>query len=266
MSEYLLAFRNVSYGPTDALLVTNVDFAVAAGEFVAVVGPNGAGKSTLHRLAAGELVPTSGDVELGGRRVSSIPPNELALIRSAFGQPVPPAIPFITHSIVAMGRFPHRRDPANTPERDEKAINDAMVRTGIADLANREYQTLSGGEMTRVFVAQVLAQDTPVILLDEPTTALDVGYAEKVMSDIAILASDSRAVVAVLHDLNAAARYASRVVLMDNGAVVADGLAQEVFDAALLTEVYQHPMSVLEHPETGEMLVLPGSEASHHPV
>ena len=131
-----------------------------------------------------------------------------------------------------------------------------MNRTGITELADREYPTLSGGEMTRVFLAQVLAQDTPVILLDEPTTALDVGYGEKVMSDIASLAGDWRAVVAVLHDLNAAARYANRVVLMAKGVVVADGAPEHVFDAALLTDVYQHPMSVLEHPTTGEILVL----------
>jgi iron complex transport system ATP-binding protein len=155
-----------------------------------------------------------------------------------------------------MGRFPHRRDPANTPERDEQAINDAMNRTGIDELADREYPTLSGGEMTRVFLAQVLAQDTPVIFLDEPTTALDVGYGEKVMSDIASLTGNWRAVVAVLHDLNAAARYANRVVLMDKGVVVADGAPEDVFDAALLTDVYQHPMSVHEHPTTGEILVL----------
>lgn len=258
MSEHLLAFRNVSYRPAGTLLVTDLDFAVDAGEFVAIVGPNGAGKSTLHRLGTGELVPTSGDVQLAGRSVSSIPAGELALIRAAFSQPVPPAIPFGARSIVAMGRFPHRREPANTPERDEQAINDAMVRTGIAELADREYPTLSGGEMTRVFLAQVLAQATPVILLDEPTTALDLGYGERVMSDIASLAGDWRAVVAVLHDLNAAARYASRVVLMDEGRVVADGLPEDVFDAALLTEVYQHPMSVLEHPVTGEILVLAG--------
>ncbi len=256
MSEHLLAFRNVSYGPADTMLVTNLDFTVGAGEFVAVVGPNGAGKSTLHRLATGELAPTSGLVELEGRDVSSIPAGELARIRAAFSQPVPTGIPFPARSIVAMGRFPHRRDPANSPELDEHAIRGAMDRTGLTDLADREYHTLSGGEMTRVFLAQALAQDTPVILLDEPTIALDVGYGERVMSDIASIAGDWRAVVAVLHDLNAATRYAHRVVLMDKGTVVADGAPEDVFDPALLTEVYQHPMSVLEHPTTGEILVL----------
>ncbi len=256
MPDQLLAFRNVSYGQDETLLVTNVDFEVAAGEFVAIVGPNGAGKSTLHRLGAGELKPTSGVVELQGRSVSSIPAAELALIRAAFSQPVPPRIPFLARSVVAMGRFPHRRDPTNTPERDEWAVGRAMDRTGITELVDREYASLSGGEMTRVFLAQVLAQDTPVILLDEPTTALDVGYGEKVMSDIASLADNRRAVVAVLHDLNAAARYTNRVLLMDKGVVVADGVPEEVFDAALLTDVYQHPMSVLQHPTTGEILVL----------
>ena len=265
MSEPLLAFRSVSYGPADTLLVTNVDLAVGAGELVAIVGPNGAGKSTLHRLATGELAPTSGVVELVGRSVGSIPANELALIRAAFSQPVPPDIPFLARSIVAMGRFPHRREPENTAEHDEHAIRDAMNRTGITDLADREYSTMSGGEMTRVFLAQVLAQDTQVILLDEPTTALDVGYGEKVMSDIASLASGTRTVVAVLHDLNAAARYANRVVLMDKGGVVADGVPEDVFDSALLTEVYQHPMSVLEHPSTGEILVL-ADPGTRHPV
>jgi iron complex transport system ATP-binding protein len=263
MSESLLAYRNVSFGTADTMLVSGVDLAVGAGEFVAIVGPNGAGKSTLHRLGTGELAPTSGVVELEGRNVSSIPVNELALIRAAFGQPVPPAIPFVARSIVAMGRFPHRRDPANTRERDEQAILDAMARTGITELADREYPTLSGGEMTRVFLAQVLAQDTQVVLLDEPTTALDVGYGEKVMSDIASLAGRTRAVVAVLHDLNAAARYADRVLLMDRGVVVADGMPADVFEPALLTEVYRHPMSVHEHPTTGEILVLAEPEARH---
>jgi iron complex transport system ATP-binding protein len=256
MSENLLAVRGVSYEIGDTVLVNNVDLLVAAGEFVAIVGPNGAGKSTLHRLGTGELAPTGGMVELAGNDVRGIPAHELALIRAAFSQPVPTEIPFVAASIVGMGRFPHRRDPDNTPQRDATAISDAMNRTRTTELADRAYPTLSGGEMTRVFLAQVLAQDTPVILLDEPTTALDVGHGEKVMIDIASLAGDRRAVVAVLHDLNAAARYADRVVLMDRGQVVADGLPEEVFDAALLTEVYQHPMSVVEHPLTGEILVL----------
>jgi iron complex transport system ATP-binding protein len=256
MSEHLLAFRGVTYETGDAVLVKDVELVVAAGEFVAIVGPNGAGKSTLHRLGTGELAPTTGVVELGGTDVSSIPAQELALIRAAFSQPVPTEIPFVAGSIVGMGRFPHRRDPANTPQRDALAIADAMSRTRIAELANRAYPTLSGGEMTRVFLAQVLAQDTQVILLDEPTTALDVGHGEKVMIDIAGLAGHDRAVVAVLHDLNAAARYADRVVLMDRGQVVAEGVPEDIFDAALLTDVYQHPMSVVAHPLTGETLVL----------
>ncbi len=195
-------------------------------------------------------------MRLAGRPVAAHAPGELARRRAVLAQHQVTDIPFSAQAVVAMGRFPHRRDPENSAANDAAAVSAALERTAVAHLGERTFATLSGGEQTRVALARVLAQDTPLLLLDEPTTALDVRHEELVMRLAADLAAAGRAVVAVLHDLNAAAAYADRIVLMHAGRIRADGPPREVLDETLLSEVYEQALRVVDHPFRDCPLVL----------
>lgn len=247
MPEPTLVANAATYRVQDATLVSDIDLGFAPGELIAVIGPNGAGKSTLLNLLSGDLNPTEGNVLVNGIDTSRALPGDLALERSILTQREPVDIPYTASQVVAMGRFPHRREEANTRERDAAVIADAMAQTDTTRFASRTYATLSRGEQTRVSLARVIAQETPIILLDEPTTALDVAHQERIMNLAAVLAGD-RTVVAVLHDLNAAAMHANRILVMSGGAVVADGEPRDVLRGNLLTAVYNQPMVVVDHP------------------
>ena len=256
MPEPAVAATSLTYRVGDATLVSNVDFAAARGELVAVIGPNGAGKSTLLNLLSGDLQPSEGQVVLDSVDIADALPGDLALVRSMLTQRTPVDIPYTAAQVVNMGRFPHRRDEANSAERDSAAVAEAMDRTDTSRFAGRVYATLSGGERTRVSLARVFAQKTPIVFLDEPTTALDVAHQERIMGETVRLSREQRAVVVVLHDLNAAAVHADRIVLMNQSEVVAGGLPREVLQEALLSAVYAQRMVVVDHPFRDCPLVL----------
>ena len=253
-----IAATGLTFRVKDAVLVSDVDFRAEWGELVAIIGPNGAGKSTLLSLLAGDLVASAGSATIDGIELGGAAPAELATLRAVLSQRTPIDIPFTAAEVVAIGRFPHRRDAANSGEHDTAVVAAAMERTDTRRFAGRIFSTLSGGERTRVSLARVLAQDTPVVYLDEPTTALDVAHQERMMRQVASLAAEGRCVVTVLHDLNAAAVYADRIVLMSEGRVVAEGSPREVLRADTLNETYGHPMLVIDHPLHDCPLVLPG--------
>ena len=256
MPEPAVAATSLTYRVGDATLVSNVDFTAARGELVAVIGPNGAGKSTLLNLLSGDLQPSEGRVVLDSVAIADALPGDLALVRSMLTQRTPVDIPYTAAQVVNMGRFPHRRDEANSAERDSAAVAEAMDRTDTSRFAGRVYATLSGGERTRVSLARVFAQKTPIVFLDEPTTALDVAHQERIMGETVRLSREQRAVVVVLHDLNAAAVHADRIVLMNQSEVVAGGRPREVLQEALLSEVYAQRMVVVDHPFRDCPLVL----------
>ncbi len=256
MLEPAVAATSLTYRGGDATLVSNVDFAAARGELVAVIGPNGAGKSTLLNLLSGDLQPSEGQVVLDSVDIADALPGDLALVRSMLTQRTPVDIPYTAAQVVNMGRFPHRRDEANSAERDSAAVAEAMDRTDTSRFAGRVYATLSGGERTRVSLARVFAQKTPIVFLDEPTTALDVAHQERIMGETVRLSREQRAVVVVLHDLNAAAVHADRIVLMNQSEVVAGGRPREVLQEALLSDVYAQRMVVVDHPFRDCPLVL----------
>jgi len=231
----LLAATAVTYRVGTAELVGGVDIVVNAGELVAVVGPNGAGKSTLVSLLAGDLEPTAGAVHLAGEDVARLDVRELAQLRAVLGQNPLAEVPFTVADVVAMGGYP------DGAEVDNAAVMAAM---DVAHLADRVVASLSGGEHTRVALARVLFQGTPLVLLDEPLAALDVAHQERVMRYLRGVAAEGRGVLAVLHDLNAAAAHADRFVLMANSRIAAQGTAEEVLDGEVLSNVYGHPMTV----------------------
>ncbi|GAA2919397.1 heme ABC transporter ATP-binding protein [Streptomyces erythrogriseus] len=242
-------------GTRDVLHGVNV--AVRAGEVLALVGPNGAGKSTLLGALAADLAPAYGVVRIHGRPVSDWSAPELALRRAVLPQASALSFPFSVEEVVRMGRAPWA---ALGPEDDDAAVAEAMAATEVTAFAGRPFSALSGGERARVTLARVLAQRAPLLMLDEPTAALDLRHQELVLRLCRERARAGDAVVVVLHDLGLAAAYAHRVAVLRAGRVAADGPPEEIFTEPLLSEVYDQPVEVLPHPRTGAVLVLPVRE------
>ncbi|NEB76090.1 heme ABC transporter ATP-binding protein [Streptomyces sp. SID14478] len=244
---------HLSLGAREVL--TGVDLTVRAGEVLALVGPNGAGKSTLLAALAADLSPTSGELRVGDRPATAWTPPELALRRALLPQSATLSFPFVVEEVVRMGRAPWSGTPHE--DEDDGAVAAALRATETEAFAHRPFSALSGGERARVALARVLAQATQLLLLDEPTAALDLRHQELVLRVCRERAAAGDAVVVVLHDLGLAAAHADRTAILQGGRITADGPPAEVFDAALLSEVYQHPVEVLPHPASGTPLVIP---------
>ncbi|MCI3930313.1 heme ABC transporter ATP-binding protein [Streptomyces sp. AN091965] len=236
-------------------VLRGVSVPARAGEVLALVGPNGAGKSTLLAALAADLPVTSGAVRIRGRAAGDWPPRELALHRAVLPQSAALSFPFAVEEVVRMGRAPWAG--TRLEEDDDKVVREAMAATEVTGFAARPFSALSGGERARVALARVLAQRAPLLLLDEPTAALDLRHQELVLRICRERAAAGDAVVVVLHDLGLAAAYADRAVVLHGGTVAADGAPCDVFDAALLSGVYRQPIEVFPHPRTGKPLVTP---------
>ena len=225
-------------------VLEDVDLELRDGEVLVLVGPNGAGKSSLLGVLAGEFAPDTGEVLLDDLPIGSYPNAELARRRAVLTQENSVTFPFLVREIVAMGRAPWARHPVE--EHDDDIVEAAMAETDVARFALRRTTELSGGERARVALARVLAQQTPVVLLDEPTAALDLGHQEQVMLLARRLAAQGRAVGVVLHDLSLAAAHADRIALLHEGRLVAVGPPAEVLTAELVGDVYDLPVRVVE--------------------
>jgi iron complex transport system ATP-binding protein len=247
---------SVSYGARHVL--HHVTIGVDSGEVVALVGPNGAGKSTLIRAVSGVVPILSGDVRVDGRVLSKMSTMERARYLAVVPQArsLPPA--FTVYESVLMGRTPHLGWLGRTGPRDQERVQYALEHTHMLALAERYVGELSGGEQQRALLARALAQDTPVMLLDEPTTHLDLQHREGLVQLIRELAAKKQlAVLMILHDLNLAGLYADRVALLVDGQVEAIGTPREVLTEMNLSRVYQIPVRVIAHPEYGSPLILP---------
>ncbi|WP_326635842.1 heme ABC transporter ATP-binding protein [Streptosporangium sp. NBC_01755] len=247
----MIDVSGVSLTAGSARLLDDVSLRVAPGELVAIAGPNGAGKSSLLSVLAGDVPATHGAVTLAGRPVRALRPAALARLRAVLPQRVTLAFPFTVAEVVAMGLYGSRR-PAHE---EEEILARAMEVTDVAHLAGRTYPTLSGGEQARVSLARVLVQSAPILLLDEPTAALDLRHQEQVMCVARERAAAGDAVVVVLHDLNLAAAYAGRVLVMSGGRLVADGSPDRVLASETLSEVYGCAIDV--HRNGSALLVAP---------
>lgn len=236
MSTPLVALQGVSVELEGRTIIKDVSLEVYAGEVLALVGPNGAGKSTVLSLMAGDLPPTKGSVLLADKEASRYRPEDAARLRSMLMQSNTVSFPFTVWEIVEMGRAPWTRTPQYSE--DAAAIDEALQLADVADLARRRFTQLSGGEKARVSLARVLAQRTPLVLLDEPTAALDLKHQEDVMHAVKALATGGRGVVVVVHDLSVAAGYADRVAMMVHGELEAVGTAAEVIRADRVSRIY----------------------------
>ncbi len=233
----------------------DVDLDVRAGELLALVGPNGAGKSTLLGALSGDLEASAGEVVLDGSPVGAWSHVEMARRRSVLPQQVAVSFPFRVIDVVRMGRAPWLGTEREVDDDDEVEV--ALRRADVLHLAGRRVPTLSGGERARVALARVLAQRAQLMLLDEPTAALDVHHQELVFEVARERVAAGDGVVVVVHDLGLAAAHADRVALVAGGRLLAVGPPSDVMSPGALSAVYQHDIEVLSHPETGELLVLP---------
>jgi iron complex transport system ATP-binding protein len=250
-----LSAEGVGYRVGARWLVRGVDLELRAGRVLVVVGPNGAGKSTLLSLLAGDESPSEGSVTVAGKSIRDLPASALARRRAVLTQRVTLAFPFTVREVVEMGRAPWVGTAAGS--RDDEVVAAALRDTDMAGFADRRFPTLSGGEQGRASFARVLAQETGVLLLDEPTAALDLRHQEQLMQSARAGAQAGLAVLVVLHDLQLAAAYADEVAVLQFGRLIARGAPRSVFSEELLSVVYELPIEVVHHPDDGSLLIGP---------
>ncbi|MBX6364710.1 MAG: ABC transporter ATP-binding protein [Gemmatimonadetes bacterium] len=244
-----LGFR---YPGAAAPALTDVDLRVLPGEIRAVLGPNGSGKSTLLRLLLGVLRPDAGRALYLGRPVAAWPRRELAARVGVVHQAEEAVFPITVRELVAMGRYPHLGAWRAAGPADRRAVELALERCDVAHLADRSVATLSGGERQRARLARALAQEPETLVLDEPTASLDIRHEMRILELAAALAREAGVtVLLVTHNLNLAARYADRLLLLDRGRVAAEGPPRAVVTRDTIERVYGWPVAITEHPGPG---------------
>jgi ABC-type cobalamin/Fe3+-siderophores transport system ATPase subunit len=254
----MLKIQNVSVFYYQRQILHDINLNVGAGEVVALIGPNGAGKSTLIRAVSGVVPIRSGQVHTNGDYFNSLNPIQRARYIATVPQAVilPPA--YTVWETVLFGRTPYLNFLGQFSKKDEEHAHSALERVDALNLSDRRVGELSGGEQQRILLARALCQSTPILLLDEPTTHLDLQYQVSLLELVHELAhKDNLAVLLALHDLNLAARYADRVALMVAGQLQAVGNPREVLQTELISQAYCLPVQVVEHPFMDSPLVLP---------
>lgn len=258
-----LRAQDVTLGYDADPVITGLSAEIPAGSFTVVIGPNACGKSTLLRGLSRLLAPRSGTVILDGKAISSIPAKDVARRLGLLPQSAIAPDGITVADLVARGRYPHQSLLRQWSTTDEEAVREALEATGTRELSARPVDELSGGQRQRVWVAMVLAQQTDLLLLDEPTTFLDIAHQVELMELFAHLNRGGRTVVAVLHDLNHAARYADHIIAMRNGRIVATGTPEQVVTSERVEEIYDLPNVVIPDPVTGGPLVVPRGRPVH---
>ncbi|MEV6099683.1 ABC transporter ATP-binding protein [Nocardia sp. NPDC051981] len=253
-----LAAENITLGYGERVIVDGLSVQIEPGLITTVIGPNGCGKSTLLRSLGRLLRPRSGRVLLDGKAISTMKTKDIARIVGMLPQtPVAPE-GLTVADLVARGRHPHQSWLRQWSADDEAEVTAALEQTGIADLAGRTLDELSGGQRQRAWISMALAQGTDILLLDEPTTYLDLAHSLEVLDLVDRLHDDlGRTVVMVLHDLNLAIRYSDRLIVMHAGRIVAQGVPADIIDAELLRAVFGLRAEVLEDPVSGRPMIVP---------
>lgn len=271
-----LVAEHATIGYDGRTVVEGLDLTIEDGTFTAIIGPNGCGKSTLLRALARVLAPTTGSIVLDGRAIESYRPKESARRMGLLPQSSLAPDGIRVADLVSRGRAPYQSLFQQWRASDEDAVAAALRATALEDLSGRLVDELSGGQRQRAWIAMLLAQDTSLMLLDEPTTFLDIAYQYDILELLSELHRDGKTIVTVLHDLDQAFRYADRVVVMNDGAVVASGAPADIVDAQLIESVFGLRSLVLPDPVTGTPTVVPlprtgapaarqhASTASHH--
>lgn len=254
-----ISFRNVSvqYPTRTVPALDGVSIDAAPGKLTAVVGPNGSGKSTLVRALLRRIPLQSGSIHVGSASLAALNARQFAREVSVVPQREEPAMPLSVREFVTLGRHPHRGAFAALTSADSGAVDRAIHLAGAEDTLDRTTDQLSGGEWQRVRIARALAQETSILVLDEPTAFLDVAHEMAVFELLDALARDGRAVLLISHQLNLVARFASHIVLLSHGHVAAQGTSEDVMQGAILERVYEWPLVITRDPAVGAPSLLP---------
>ncbi|ALA68258.1 ABC transporter ATP-binding protein [Corynebacterium lactis] len=238
-------------------IIDRLDLEIPAGKVTAIIGPNGCGKSTLLKSLCRILEPSEGEIRIGGIDIATVSRKKLSRRVSLMAQSAQAPDGVTVRELVGRGRFPYQSWLRQWSEADERAVDKALKRANLGELANARMQNLSGGQRQRAWLAMVLAQETGVMLLDEPTTYLDIGHQHRLLKLMTSLKDDDRTIVAVLHDLQQAVQYADHLVVMKSGRVLATGAPAEVINPTLLREVFDVDAEVVRAGQSEHVVVLP---------
>lgn len=262
----MIEISNLNFAYHSTPVLQNVSLSIGAGEFTGIIGPNGAGKSTLLKLIAGIFPPRSGQITLHQKPLAAYQRKELARLIGYIPQEFKTAFNFSAYEIVLMGRYPYLSPFSNETEYDKQVIRTAMEETEVWALRERPFSELSGGERQRVVLASALAQQPQILLLDEPTAALDLKHQVRFYEILSrrdefsqtLQRQKGLTVVIVTHDINLAARFCRRLLVMKEGKIVADGHPGEILSRPLMEAVYETSLEIISHPRDGKPLLLVG--------
>ena len=251
--EIVLQLQGLTIGYEEKTIISDINAEVRTGELIGIIGRNGAGKSTLLKTIRGLLPAKAGQVLYFGKPLASYGEKELARRVAYLQQNVETGFGYTGLDIVLTGRYPYMKWWESEKDEDKELAMDCMSYTGTLDLAERPVTEVSGGQKQRILLAKVLAQQTPVLFLDEPTTGLDMVYREEIFRFARELANMGKTILMVVHELDLAAAYCSRIFLLGEGKLLADGTPEQVFTETLLSRAYEADISVEQNPKNGRL-------------
>ncbi len=257
--ETVITVNDLSAGYQNKSILNNVSFSVKRGEMIGIIGPNGAGKSTLLKTIRGLLPKQKGSIVLFETDIDALSERDFARNVAYLQQHVDVSFGYTGKELVMAGRYPYLEWWQGESDDDETIVRQCMEYTGVWDLADTSVEQVSGGQKQRILLAKVLAQKTPILFLDEPTTGLDIVYQEEIFRFCETLCKAGKTVIMVAHELNLAAKFCNRLLLVANGGILADGSPEEVLDAGHLSIAYNVPVKVIKNPNSGgiEITTLP---------
>ena len=260
--ETVITVNDLSAGYQNKSILNNVSFSVKRGEMIGIIGPNGAGKSTLLKTIRGLLPKQKGNIVLFEKNIEELSEREFARNVAYLQQHVDVSFGYTGKELVMAGRYPYLEWWQGEGADDETIVRQCMEFTGVWDLADTSVEQVSGGQKQRILLAKVLAQKTPILFLDEPTTGLDIVYQEEIFRFCENLCKAGKTVVMVAHELNLAAKFCNRLFLVAGGRILADGSPEEVLDSGHLSIAYNVSVKVIKNPNSGgiEITTLPSSE------
>ncbi len=257
-NKNIISVRNLSFSYNYRKVLDNIDFDVEEGNFISILGPNGAGKSTLVNLMCGVLSGYAGKIEIGGKDIRKLAPGDIAKMVGVVPQYANPGFSFTVAEMVMMGRHPYVSRFEVGGREDFDAVNEAMERTGILPMAKRKFTELSGGEKQRVIVAQTLAQKSSVLLLDEPTSHLDINFQIEFMNLFLNLnKKENKTVIGIFHDINLALQSGGKIMLLKEGSIFGFGSGEEIVNRANIRNIFGSDVFVGRNPVTGKLYVSP---------
>ena len=257
--ETVIAVNDLAAGYQNKSILNNVSFSVKRGEMIGIIGPNGAGKSTLLKTIRGLLPKQKGSIVLFKKDIDDLSEREFARHVAYLQQHVDVSFGYPGKELVMAGRYPYLEWWQGESAAEETIVKQCMEYTGVWDLADTSVEQVSGGQKQRILLAKLIAQKTPILFLDEPTTGLNIVYQEEIFRFCETLGKAGKTVIMVAHELNLAAKFCNRLLLVANGGILADGSPEEVLDAGHLSLAYNVPVKVIKNPNSGgiEITTLP---------